>query len=49
MLLHELDSDDASEDERHNCKTTYTTDGYVFTTLVTVGFIRAIAAVEALW
>jgi len=46
MFLHELDSDVASEDERRNCKTTYTTDGYVFKTLVTVGFIRAIAAAE---
>ena len=50
MLLHELDPDDASEDERRNCKTTtYTTNGYVFTTLVTVGFTRAIAAAEVLW
>jgi hypothetical protein len=43
--LQELDPNDASEEETMQLKITYTIDVSVFTAIVAVGSMRAIAAV----
>jgi hypothetical protein len=46
VVFHELDPDDASDEESTRLQTTYFTDVCVFTAAVAVGGMTAIAAAE---